>query len=152
MNKFEKQLSQVAQTLRNKHNETLRVPSPPRVTPAKTWHHFMGWIGMAAALCVGYFLGSISPYPPPETPSPLSLTSRTEILRDTIFSVIRDTLFIEREIPIYHSTPTKKKLAGVLPPTDSIPSSSSPKTTIANIETGKSILDDTIHYTLLVSM
>ena len=152
MNKFEHQLSQVAKALRDKHDATLKVPTPPRVSAAKTGRPFIWWTGIAAALCVGYFLGAASPFRAPETPTSLAQLPKTEILRDTIFTTIRDTLFIDREVPVYLSAPTEKNLAVVLPQTDSLQNRSLQKSTTSDMEMGKSILDDTIHYALLVSM
>ena len=152
MNKFEHQLSQVAKALRDKHDAALKVPTPPRVSAAKTGRPFIWWTGIAAALCVGYFLGVASPFRAPETPTSLAQLPKTEILRDTIFTTIRDTLFLEREVPVYLSAPTEKNLAAVLPQTDTLQTIPLQNSTTSDMELGKSILDDTIHYALLVSM
>ena len=152
MNKFEHQLSQAAKALRDQHDATLKVPTSPRVSAAKTRQPFIWWTGIAAALCVGYFLGAASPFRAPETPAPLAQLPKTEILRDTIFTTIRDTLFIDREVPVYLSAPTEKNLAVVLPQTDTLPTVPLQNSTTSDMEMGKSILDDTIHYALLVSM
>ena len=152
MNKFEHQLSQVAKALRDKHDAALKVPTPPRVSATKTGRPFMWWTGIAAALCVGYFLGVASPFRAPETPTSLAQLPKTEILRDTIFTTIRDTLFLEREVPVYLSAPTEKNLAVVLPQTDTLQTIPLQNSTTSDMELGKSILDDTIHYALLVSM
>ena len=152
MNKFEHQISQAAKALRDKHDAALKVPTPPRVSATKTGHPFIWWTGIAAALCVGYFLGAASPFRAPETPAPLAQLSKTELLRDTIFTTIRDTLFINREVPVYLSAPTEKNLAVLLPQTDSLQNRSLQNSTTSDMELGKSILDDTIHYALLVSM
>ena len=53
MNKFEHQLSQAAKALRDQHDATLKVPTPPRVSASKTERPFIWWAGIAAALCVG---------------------------------------------------------------------------------------------------
>lgn len=152
MNKFEQQISQAAKALRDKHDAALKVPTPPRVSTAKTGRPFIWWTGIAAALCVGYFLGIASPFRAPETPDPLAHLPKTELLRDTIFTTIRDTLFLEREVPVYLPAPAMKNLAEALLPTDSV--QIAPQTAIASTEMGegRSILDDTIHYALLVSM
>jgi hypothetical protein len=152
MNKFEHQISQAAKALCDKHDATLKVPTPPRVCAAKTGRPFIWWIGIAAALCVGYFLGAASPFRAPETPTPLAQLPKTEILRDTIFTTIRDTLFINREVPVYLHTPAERNLAVVLPQTDSVQTVPLQNSTTSDMEQGKSILDDTIHYALLVSM
>ena len=152
MNNFENQISQAAKALRDKHNAALKVPTPPRVSATKTGRPFMWWTGIAAALCVGYFLGAASPFRAPETPTSLAQLPKTEILRDTIFTTIRDTLFLEREVPVYLSAPTEKNLAVVLPQTDSLQNRSLQNSTTSDMELGKSILDDTIHYALLISM
>ncbi len=152
MNKFEHQISQAAKALRDKHDATLKVPTPPRVSTSKTGRPLIWWTGIAAALCVGYFLGSASPFRAPETPAPLAQLPKTEILRDTIFTTIRDTLFLDREVPIYLSAPTEKNLAVVLPQTDTLQTIPLQNSTTSDMELGKSILDDTIHYALLVSM
>lgn len=152
MNNFEKQISAAARSLRDKQNAALRVPTPPRVSVTKTARPLMWWTGIAAALCVGYFLGIASPFRAPETPAPLAQLPKSEILRDTIFTTIRDTLFINREVPVYLSAPTEKNLAVVLPQTDSLQNRSLQNSTTSDMELGKSILDDTIHYALLVSM
>ena len=152
MNKFEHQLSQAAKALRDKHDAALKVPTPPRVSAAKTGRPFIWWTGIAAALCVGYFLGAASPFRAPETPAPLAQLPKTEILRDTIFTTIRDTLFIDREVPVYLSAPTEKNLAVVLPQTDTLQTIPLQNSTTSDMELGKSILDDTIHYALLISM
>lgn len=152
MNKFEHQLSQVAKALRDKHNVALKVPTPPRVSATKTGHPFIWWTGIAAALCVGYFLGAVSPFRAPESPAPLAQLPKTELLRDTIFTTIRDTLFLEREVPVYLHTPAERNLAVVLPQTDSVQTVPLQNSTTSDMEMGKSILDDTIHYALLVSM
>ena len=152
MNKFEHQLSQAAKALRDKHDAALKVPTPPRVSAAKTGLPFIWWTGIAAALCVGYFLGAASPFRAPETPTSLAQLPKTEILRDTIFTTIRDTLFLDREVPVYLPAPMEKKLAVVLPQTDTLQTAPIPNATAADKEMGKSILDDTIHFALLVSM
>ena len=152
MNKFEHQLSQVAKALRDKHDAALKVPTPPRVSATKTGRPFMWWTGIAAALCVGYFLGVASPFRAPETPTSLAQLPKTEILRDTIFTTIRDTLLLEREVPVYLSAPTEKNLAVVLTQTDTLQTIPLQNSTTSDMEMGKSILDDTIHYALLVSM
>lgn len=152
MHKFEHQLSQAAKALRDKHDATLKVPLPPRVSVAKTGRPFIWWTGIAAALCLGYFLGATSPFHVPESPASLARLPKTEILRDTIFTTIRDTLFLEREVPIYLPAPAEMNLAVALPQTDSLQNSSLQNSTTSDKEKGKSILDDTIHYALLVSM
>ena len=149
MNNFEKQISAAARSLRDKQNAALRVPTPPRVSATKTARPLMWWTGIAAALCVGYFLGIASPFRAPETPAPLAQLPKSEILRDTIFTTIRDTLFLEREVPVYIPIPAEKNLAVALPQADSLQTKNS---TSSEQEVGKSILDDTIHYALLVSM
>ena len=152
MNKFEHQLSQAAKALRDQHDATLKVPTPPRVSATKTGHPFIWWTGIAAALCVGYFLGAVSPFRAPESPAPLAQLPKTEIRRDTIFTTIRDTLFLDREVPIYLPAPAAQNLAAVLPPTDSLQTDPLQKSEVPDMEMGKSILDDTIHYALLVTM
>ena len=151
MNNFEKQISAAARSLRDKQNAPLRVPTPPRVSATKTARPLMWWTGIAAALCVGYFLGIASPFRAPETPAPLAQLPKSEILHDTIFTTIRDTLFLEREVPVYIHIPipAEKNLAVALPQADSLQTKNS---TSSDLEVGKSILDDTIHYALLVSM
>ena len=149
MNNFEKQISAAARSLRDKQNAALRVPTPPRVSATKTARPLMWWTGIAAALCVGYFLGTASPFRAPETPAPLVQLPKSEILHDTIFTTIRDTLFLEREVPVYIPIPAEKNLAVALPQADSLQTKNS---TSSEQEVGKSILDDTIHYALLVSM
>ncbi len=149
MNNFEKQISAAARSLRDKQNAALRVPTPPRVNATKTARPLMWWTGVAAALCVGYFLGTASPFRAPETPAPLAQLPKSEIQRDTIFTTIRDTLFLEREVPVYIPIPAEKNLAVALPQADSLQTKNS---TSSEQEVGKSILDDTIHYALLVSM
>ena len=149
MNNFEKQISAAARSLRDKQNAALRVPTPPRVNATKTARPLMWWTGIAAALCVGYFLGIASPFRAPETPAPLAQLPKSEILHDTIFTTIRDTLFINREVPVYIPIPAEKNLAVALPQADSLQTKNS---TSSEQEVGKSILDDTIHYALLVSM
>ena len=152
MNKFEHQLSQAAKALRDQHDAALKVPTPPRVSPTNTGRPLIWWTGIAAALCVGYFLGAASPFRTPETPTSLAQLPKTEILRDTIFTTIRDTLFLEREVPVYLHTPAERNLAVVLPKTDSLQTSPHQNSEVPDMEMGKSILDDTIHYALLVSM
>ena len=149
MNNFEKQISAAARSLRDKQNVALRVPTPPRVSATKTARPLMWWTGIAAALCVGYFLGIASPFRAPETPAPLVQLPKSEILHDTIFTTIRDTLFLEHEVPVYIPAPAEKNLAVALPQADSLQTKNSIS---SEQEVGKSILDDTIHYALLVSM
>ncbi|MBR4297955.1 MAG: hypothetical protein IKT82_07200 [Bacteroidaceae bacterium] len=149
MNNFEKQISDATKSLRDKQNAFLRTPAPPRVSATKSRRSLIWWTGIAAALCVGYFLGAVIPFRVPDTLAPLAEIRRSEILRDTIFTNIRDTLFLEREVPIYLPAPAEKDLAVVLPQTDSLQTNSS---TSSTLEVGKSILDDTIHYALFVSM
>lgn len=149
MNNFEKQISAAARSLRDKQNAALRIPTPPRVSATKTARPLMWWTGIAAALCVGYFLGTASPFRAPEAPAPLAQLPKSEILHDTIFTTIRDTLFVEREVPVYIPIPAEKNLAVALPQADSLQTKNS---TSSEQEVGKSILDDTIHYALLVSM
>ena len=152
MNNFEKQISAAARSLRDKQNATLRVPTPPRVNAIKTARSLMWWTGIAAALCVGYFLGVASPFRAPENPAPLAQLPKTELLRDTIFTTIRDTLFLDREVPVYLPAPATQNLAAVLPQTDSLQTDPLQKSEVPDMEMGKSILDDTIHYALLVTM
>lgn len=152
MNNFEKQISDAARSLRDKQNAALRVPPPPRVNATKTARPLMWWTGIAAALCVGYFLGAASPFRAPENPAPLAQLPKTELLRDTIFTTIRDTLFLEREVPVYLPAPATQNLAAVLPPTDSLQTAPLQNSEVPDMEMGKSILDDTIHYALLVTM
>lgn len=152
MNKFEHQLSQAAKALRDQHDATLKVPTPPRVSASKTGRPLIWWTGIAAALCVGYFLGVASPFRAPESPAPLAQLPKTELLRDTIFTTIRDTVFLDREVPVYLPAPADKNLAVALPPSDSLQTAPLSVTPSPNKEMGKSILDDTIHYALLVSM
>ena len=152
MNNFEKQISAAARSLRDKQNAALRVPTPPRVSATKTARPLMWWTGIAAALCVGYFLGVASPFRAPETPAPLAQLPKSEILHDTIFTTIRDTLFVEREVPVYLPAPADKNLAVALPPSDSLQTAPLQNFTTSDMQVGKSILDDTIHYALLVSM
>lgn len=152
MNNFENQISQAAKALCDKHDATLKVPTPPRVSATKTGRPFIWWTGIAAALCVGYFLGAASPFRAPETPTSFAQLPKTEILRDTIFTTIRDTLFLNREVPVYLHTPAERNLAVVLPQTDSVQTIPLQNSTTSDMEMGKSILDDTIHYALLVSM
>ena len=149
MNKFEHQISQAAKALRDKHDAALKVPTPPRVSASKTGRPLIWWTGIAAALCVGYFLGIASPFRAPETPTPLAQLHKSEILHDTIFTTIRDTLFLEHEVPVYIPAPAEKNLAVALPQADSLQTKNSIS---SEQEVGKSILDDTIHYALLVSM
>lgn len=152
MNKFEHQISQAAKALRDKHEVALKVPTPPRVSASKTGRPLIWWAGIAAALCVGYFLGVASPLRTPQTPAPLAQLPKTELLRDTIITTIRDTLFVEREVPVYLPAPATQNLAAVLPPTDSLQTAPLQNSEVPDMEMGKSILDDTIHYTLLVTM
>ena len=88
------------------------------------------------------------------SPAPPTLAAVTEptILRDTIFTTIRDTLFLDREVPVYLPAPAEKNLAVVLPQTDTLQTVPLQNSTTSDMELGKSILDDTIHYALLVSM
>ncbi len=152
MNNFEQQISATAQSLRNKQNATLRVPPPPRVNATKTERPLIWWSGIAASLCVGYFLGIASSFRTSETPAPLAQLPKSEILHDTIFTTIRDTLFLEREVPIYLPAPAEKNLAVAIPPSDSLQTAPPKNVTTSDMQVGKSILDDTIHYALLVSM
>lgn len=152
MNKFEHQLSQAAKALRDQHDATLKVPTPPRVSASKTGRPLIWWTGIAAALCAGYFLGVASPFSAPENPAPLAQLPKTELLRDTIITTIRDTLFLEREVPVYLPAPATQNLAAVLPKTDSLQTAPLQNSTTPDTEMGKSILDDTIHYALLVTM
>ena len=152
MNKFEHQLSQAAKALRDQRDAALKVPTPPRVSASKTGRPLIWWTGIAAALCVGYFLGVASPFRAPESPAPLAQLPKTEILRDTIFTTIRDTVFLDREVPVYLPAPADKNLAVALPPSDSLQTAPLQNFTTSDMQVGKSILDDTIHYALLVSM
>ena len=152
MNKFEHQLSQAAKALRDQHDATLKVATPPRVSASKTGRPLIWWTGIAAALCVGYFLGIASPFNAPETPAPLAQLPKTELLRDTIFTTSRDTVFLDREVPVYLPAPATQNLAAVLPPTDSLQTDPLQNFEVPDMEMGKSILDDTIHYALLVTM
>ena len=152
MNKLEQQISQAAQALRNRHDSTLNVPKPPKVSGHKKGAPLKWWLSTAAALCIGYLLGSTMPFVS-SPPSPeLALVAEPTILRDTIFTTIRDTLFLDREVPVYLPAPAEKNLAVVHPQTDSLQTASIPNAAAADNEMGKSILDDTIHFALLVSM
>ena len=152
MNNFEKQISAAARSLRDKQNAALRIPTPPRVSATKTARPLMWWTGIAAALCVGYFLGIASPFRAPESPAPLAQLPKTEILRDTIFTTIRDTVFLDREVPVCLPAPATQNLAAVLPSTDSLQTDPLQNSEVPDMEMGKSILDDTIQYALLVTM
>jgi hypothetical protein len=151
MNKLEQQISQAAQALRNRHDATLNVPKPPKVSGHKKGAPLKWWLS-TAALCVGYLVGSTMPFVSSPTPPTLAAVTEPTILRDTIFTTIRDTLFLDREVRVYLPTPMEKNLAAVLPQTDSLQTASPPNAAAANKEMGKSILDDTIHFALLVSM
>ena len=144
MNKFEHQLSQAAKALRDQHDAALKVPAPPRVSASKTGRPLIWWTGIAAALCVGYFLGVASPFRAPENPAPLAQLPKTELLRDTIFTTIRDTLFLDREVPVYLPAPATQNLAAVLPPTDSLQTAPLQNSTTPDMEMGKSILDHSL--------
>lgn len=152
MNKLEQQISQATQALRNRHDATLNVPKPPKVSGHKKGAPLKWWLSTAAALCIGYLVGSTMPFVSSPTPPTLAAVTEPTILRDTIFTTIRDTLFLDREVRVYLPTPMEKKLAAVLPQTDSLQTASPPNAAAANKEMGKSILDDTIHFALLVSM
>ncbi|MBO5698595.1 MAG: hypothetical protein J6R79_01130 [Bacteroidaceae bacterium] len=157
MNNFEKQISAAARSLRDKQNAKLRVPASPRVSATKMVRPLIWWTGIAAALCVGYFLGTASPFRAPETPTHLAQLPKSEILRDTIFTTIRDTLFLEREVlvyvPTYIASPTTSNQEEVGGTYVSLPNLALADTTATTKQaTGKNILDDTIHYDLLVSM
>ena len=128
------------------------MPTPTRVSASKTGRPLIWWTGIAAALCVGYFLGAASPFRAPDTPTSHAQLPKTELLRDTIITTIRDTLFLEREVPVYLPAPAMQNLAAVLPPTDSLQTAPHQNSTPPDMEMGKSILDDTIHYALLVTM
>lgn len=152
MNKFEQQISQTAQALRDRHDATLKVPNPPKVSGHKKDVPFKWWLSTAAALCIGYLVGSTMPFASSPAPTTLAAVPEPTILRDTIFTTIRDTLFLDREVPVYLPAPMEKNLAVVLPQTDSLQTASIPNAAVADKEMGKSILDDTIHFALLVSM
>jgi hypothetical protein len=152
MNKLEQQISQAAQALRNRHDATLNVPKPPKVSGHKKGAPLKWWLSSAAALCIGYLVGSTMPFVSSPTPPTLAAVTEPTILHDTIFTTIRDTLFLDREVRVYLPTPMEKNLAVVLPQTDSLQTASPPNAAAANKEMGKSILDDTIHFALLVSM
>lgn len=152
MNKLEQQISQAAQALRNRHDATLNVPKPPKVSKHKKGAPLKWWLSTAAALCIGYLVGSTMPFVSSPTPPTLATVAEPTILRDTIFTTIRDTLFLDREVRVYLPAPTEQNLAVVFPQTDSLQTAPNPNTATANKEMGKSILDDTIHFALLVSM
>jgi hypothetical protein len=152
MNKLEQQISQAAQALRNRHDATLNVPKPPKVSGHKKGAPLKWWLSSAAALCIGYLVGSTMPFVSSPTPPTLAAVTEPTILRDTIFTTICDTLFLDREVRVYLPTPMEKNLAVVLPQTDSLQTASPPNAAAPNKEMGKSILDDTIHFALLVSM
>jgi hypothetical protein len=152
MNKFEQQISQAAQALRDRHDATLIVPNPPKVSGHKKSAPLKWWLSTAAALCIGYLVGSTMPFASSPAPTTLAAVPEPTIQRDTIFTTIRDTLFLDREVRVYLPTPMEKNLAAVLPQTDSLQTASPPNAAAANKEMGKSILDDTIHFALLVSM
>ena len=152
MNKFEQQISQTAQALRDRHDATLNVPQSPKVSGRKKSAPLKWWLSTAAALCIGYLVGSTMPFASSPTPPTLAAVTEPTILRDTIFTTIRDTLFLDREVPVYLPVPVEKNLAVVLPQTDSLQTAPIPNDAAADKEMGKSILDDTIHFALLVSM
>lgn len=152
MNNLEQQISQAAQALRDRHDATLKVPNPPKVSGHKKGAPFKWWLSTAAALCIGYLVGSTMPFASSPAPTTLAAVTEPTILRDTIFTTIRDTLFLDREVPVYIPAPMEKNLAVVLPQTDTLQTASIPNATAADKEMGKSILDDTIHFALLVSM
>lgn len=92
------------------------------------------------------------PFVPSPAPTTLAAVPEPTILRDTIFTTIRDTLFLDREVPVYLPAPAEKNLAVVLPQTDTLQAAPISNAAVADKEMGKSILDDTIHFALLVSM
>lgn len=92
------------------------------------------------------------PFASSPAPTTLAAVPEPTILRDTIFTTIRDTLFLDREVPVYLPAPMEKNLAVVLPKTDTLQTAPIPTAAAADKEMGKSILDDTIHFALLVSM
>ena len=152
MNKLEQQISQAAQALRDRHDATLKVPNPPKVSGHKKDAPFKWWLSTAASLCIGYLVGSTMPFASSPTSPALAAVPEPTILRDTIFTTIRDTLFLDREVPVYLPAPAEKNLAVVLPQTDTLQTVPLQNSTTSDMELGKSILDDTIHYALLVSM
>ena len=152
MNKFEQQISQVAQALRDRHDARLNVPQSPKVSGHKKSAPFKWWLSTAAALCIGYLVGSTIPFVSSPTSPTLATVAEPTILRDTVFTTIRDTLFLDREVPVYLPAPMEENLAVVLPQTDSLQTAPVPNAAAPNKEMGKSILDDTIHFALLVSM
>ena len=152
MNKFEQQISQTAQALRDRHDATLNVPQSPKVSGRKKGAPLKWWLSTAAALCIGYLVGSTMPFASSPAPTTLAAVPEPTILRDPIFTTIRDTLFLDREVPVYLPAPAEKNLAVVHPQTDSLQTASIPNAAAADNEMGKSILDDTIHFALLVSM
>lgn len=152
MNKFEHQISQAAKALRDQHDATLNVPQSPIVSGHKKGAPLKWWLSTAAALCIGYFVGSTMPFVSSPKPPMHATVAEPTILRDTIFTTIRDTLFLDREVPVYLPAPMEENLAVVLPQTDSLQTAPNPNAAAPNKEMGKSILDDTIHFALLVSM
>ncbi|MBQ2122714.1 MAG: hypothetical protein II200_01830 [Bacteroidaceae bacterium] len=152
MNRFEQQIFQAAQALRDRHDATLKVPNPPKVNGHKKGAPLKWWLSTAAALCIGYLVGSTMPFASSPAPTTLAAVTEPTIQRDTIFTTIRDTLFLDREVPVYLPAPADQNLAVVLPQTDSLQTAPNSTAAAPNKEMGKSILDDTIHFALLVSM
>lgn len=159
MNRFEKQISQAAQTLREKHNATLKVPTPPQITGGKRNTPLKWWLSTAAAACIGYALGNMAPFHSAPTSPSLAITTETTVVRDTIFTTLRDTLFQDRKVPVYIPVANEQSLASAVMEKDSLISTSDAtkswfheNASSDNPSAGKNILDDTIHYALLVSM
>lgn len=147
MNNFEKQITKAAKVLCEKQNAELKVPPQPNVSKRPQHTTLKWWFTSAAALCIGYWIGAQTPFHSSETPQPLAKHSTT-ILHDTIFTTLLDTIFLEREVPVYLSSPKEVHLASAEKESD-ITYSPSPS---SEQSYGRNILDDTIHYTLLVSL
>ena len=159
MNKLEQQISQAAQALRDKHNATLKVPKSPIISNHISGASIKWWISTVATLCIGYFLGYTTLLNFSTHSSSLVTVVEPTIFHDTIFTTIRDTLYINREIPIYVPVSQEMNIASVDGETKHLIAASE-TVSISHHEdvlsheqnSGKSILEDTIHYALLVSM
>lgn len=159
MNKFENQIAKSAKTLRDKQEATLTVPSPPKVNRQNKNIQLKWWISIAAAISFGYLLGDITAMNYPQNFSSPTMIAKVSTIRDTIFTTIYDTLILKQEIPIYIPTSEEKNLASATNDTDTYNSSTDSTSTNLQEQTlpadqliGKNILDDTIHYALLITM
>ena len=169
MNDFSEQLRQSAHRLRGRRNAGLNVPPCPRPRRARQWRI----VEIGAAACVGLLGGALMPGVDKEPASPLLASAGTVVVE----RIVRDT--VVREIPgrLTENSVTAKKNPVSRPaeaeavPVEDMPAEprtepvvppSSPRLVVPPVcvedyaqyavASGRSVRDDSVNYSLFVSL